>query len=115
MNNETAKLINVLRRIARAAGYASWVKSDAETARFCAAQYNRVLARLNAIEPDTRTLFVPVSPESSPDVVRMAARDLAAYFEDDAPEPPVWGFALGCQPRKARTRVECFPLSVRCD
>ena len=110
MNNETVKLINVLRRIARAAGYAAWVRADADAARFCAAQYNRVLARLNELEPTTRTLFTPLSEESSPDVTRMAARDLAAYFEDDAPELHAWGFAWGCQPRRVRARVGCFPV-----
>jgi hypothetical protein len=113
MNNETAKLINVLRRIARAASYASWVKADADAARFCAAQYNRVLARLNELEPNTRGLFAPLPEQSSPDVTRMAARDLTAYFEDDAPESHAWGFALGCSPRRFRARAECFPLAGR--
>jgi hypothetical protein len=115
MNSETVKLINVLRRIARAASYASWVKADADAARFCAAQYNRVLARLNELEPNTRGLFAPLSEESSPDVTRMAARDLAAYFEDDAAESNTWGFAWGCHPRAVRARAECFPVEVRCE
>jgi len=115
MINETAKLINVLRRIARAASYASWVKADADAARFCAAQYNRVLARLNELEPNTRGLFAPLSEESTPNVTRMAARDLAAYFVDEVPESFAWGFALGCHPRRVRARAECFPMEVRCD
>jgi len=115
MNNETMKLVNVLRRIARAAGYAAWVKSDAAAARFCAAQYNRVLVRLNELEPNTKSIFAPLPEESSPDVTRMAARDLAAYFEDEAPEPEAWGFAWGCQPRAMRARVRCAPLSARCE
>ena len=115
MDNETVKLVNVLRRIARAASYANWVKADADAARFCAAQYNRVLARLNELEPNTKGLFAPLPEESSPDVTRMAARDLAAYFEDDAPESHVWGFAWGCQPRSVRARARCFPVEVRCD
>jgi hypothetical protein len=113
MNNETVKLVNVLRRIARAAGYAAWVKADPDAARFCAAQYNRVLARLNELEPSTRALFVPLSEGSSPDVTRMAARDLAAYFEDDASELHAWGFAWGCQPRRVRAQAVRFP--VRCE
>ncbi|HXM36958.1 MAG TPA: hypothetical protein VN920_17305 [Pyrinomonadaceae bacterium] len=115
MNNETVKLINVLRRITRAAGYAAWVKADADAARFCAAQYNRVLARLNELEPNTRALFVPLPEESSPDVTRMAARDLAAYFEDEAPEPQAWKFAWGCHPIAVRARARCSPVSVRCE
>jgi len=35
MENEQAKLINVLRRIARAAGYAAWVKAQPDAAKFC--------------------------------------------------------------------------------
>ena len=115
MNSETDKLINVLRRIARAASYANWVKADADAARFCAAQYNRVLARLNELEPNTRGLFASLPEDSSPDVTRMAARDLAAYFEDDAPESHVWGFAWGCHPRSVRARGKCFPVEVRCE
>lgn len=115
MDNETVKLINVLRRIARAAGYAAWVRSDADAAHFCAAQYNRVLARLNDLEPNTRALFAPLAEDSSPEVTRMAARDLAAYFEDDAPEQHTWGFAWGCHPRAIRARARCFPFEVRCE
>jgi hypothetical protein len=115
MDNETVKLVNVLRRIARAASYANWVKADADAARFCAAQYNRVLGRLNELEPNTRGLFAPLPEESSADVTRMAARDLAAYFEDDAPESHVWGFAWGCRPRSVRARARCFPVEMRCD
>src|SRR6267154_1857190 len=105
MNNETVKLINVLRRIARAASYASWVKADADAARFCAAQYNRVLARLNELEPNTRGLFAPLQEASPADVTRMAARELAAYFEDEAPEPHAWKFAWGCHPIAVRARA----------
>ena len=115
MNNETVKLVNVLRRIARAASYAAWVKSDADAVRFCAAQYNRVLARLNELEPNIRSLFAPLPDDSSPDVTRIAARDLAAYFEDEAPESSVWGFAWGCHPRAVRARAGCIPVTVRCE
>ncbi len=51
MEKETVKLLNVLRRIARAAGYAAWVKADAEASRFCVGQYNKVLSRLIELEP----------------------------------------------------------------
>lgn len=115
MNNETVKLVNVVRRIARAASYASWVKADADAARFCAAQYNRVLTRLGELEPNTRGLFAPLPEDSSPDVTRMAARDLAAYFEDDAPASHGWGLAWDCRPIAVRARARCFPVSTRCD
>ena len=46
MEQETLKLLNVLRRISRAAGYAAWTKAGPDATQFCVAQYNRVLARL---------------------------------------------------------------------
>ena len=51
MEQETVKLLNVLRRIARAAGYAAWNKSGPDATQFCVAQYNRVLTRLSELEP----------------------------------------------------------------
>ena len=49
MQQETVKLLNVLRRIARAAGYAAWIKAGPDATQFCVAQYNRVLARLSEL------------------------------------------------------------------
>jgi hypothetical protein len=113
MHNETAKLINVLRRIARAAGYANWVKSDADATRFCAKQYNRVLTRLNELEPNIKGLFALLPEDASADVIRMAARDLAAYFDDDFPDS-AWGFAWAYRHGK-HGRERCRPISVPCD
>jgi transposase len=115
MERETIKLVNVLRRIARAAGYAAWVKSDAEAARFCLSQYNKVLARISELEPAIKALFTPLRDNSSPEVVRIAARELAAYFEDDAPDSHIFKFAIGCGPRRVRARSRCFPVTVRCE
>jgi hypothetical protein len=116
MEKETVKLLNVLRRIARAAGYAAWVKSEPETARFCLSQYNKILARLSELEPALKPLFVPLAEDASPEVTRIAARELLAYFEGDVPEFG-WAFRRGhwrgCYPR--RSRVECIPISVTCD
>ena len=116
MDNETAKLLNVLRRIARAAGYAAWVKSEPEAIRFCASQYNRVLARLTELEPALKPLFVALSDSASPEVTRIAARELLAYFEADEPAyEPAFGrrFYFGCHPRRARGW--CGPVSATCD
>ena len=117
MENETVKLLNVLRRIARAASYAAWVKAEPEATQFCVGQYNRILARLTEIEPALKPLFTPLSDSTSPEVTRIAARELLAYFETDAPEPrwEAFGrpFFYGCHPRRAR--VKCVPLSVTCD
>jgi len=102
MEKETVKLLNVLRRIARAAGYAAWTKSGPEAARFCVTQYNKVLARLTELEPASSSLFTTLPDDTSPEVVRIAARELLAYFEADEPDfswayPRV--FAFGCRPR----------------
>jgi hypothetical protein len=115
MEQETIKLLNVLRRIARAAGYAAWARSEPEAARFCASQYNKVLARLSELEPNLKTIFAPLSADASPEVTRIAARELAAYFEDEAPQPQAWRFAWGCGPRTARAGRHCYPLSVHCE
>lgn len=112
MEQETVKLLNVLRRIARAAGYAAWTKAKADATEFCAAQYNRVLARLSELEPAVKPLFTPLSESASAEVIRIAARDLLAYFEADEPEF-ARGFHFGCGPRKAR--VKCVPIPMSCD
>lgn len=83
-DTETGKLMNVLRRIARAATHAAWTR-NAEAARFCVTQYNKVLARLTEIEPAVATLFTSLPETASPDVTRIAASELAAYFGEDSP------------------------------
>ena len=115
MNKEVVKLVNVLRRIARAAGYAAWVKSEPEAARFCVAQYNKVLARISELEPAIKPLFTPLPVDASPEVTRIAARELAAYFEDEAPVTHAFKFAFGCGPRRGSARAGCFPVAVRCE
>ena len=116
MENEQVKLLNVLRRIARASRYATWTKSDPQAARFCVSQYNRVLARLTELEPSLKDLFTPLADDTSPEVTRMAARELLAYFEVEDPDF-VWGYAkafgFGCHP--GRERVKCVPISVSCE
>lgn len=82
---EIAKLVNVLNRIARAAAFSSWVKRDDAAVEFCVAQYNRVLKRLKELEPAILTLYGELEEGASPHVLRMAAQDLAAYFEDETP------------------------------
>jgi len=113
MEKETVKLLNVLRRIARAAGYTAWTKSDSEAARFCVSQYNKVLARLTELEPALKPLFTPLAEDASPEVTRIAAREVLAFFEADEPEF-AWAygrrFAFGCHPHRSRGR--CVPMSV---
>jgi hypothetical protein len=98
---EIAKLVNVLHRIARAAAFSSWVKREEDAVKFCAAQYNRVLQRLKELEPAIVSLFGELGEDASPHVTRMAAHDLSAYFEDELPE------------RKERHgRTHCRPHTV---
>ncbi len=111
MEKETIKLVNVLKRIARAAGHVAWIKSDPQAARFCVAQYNKVLARLGELESGVKTLFKPLAEDASPEVTRMAARELLAYLEVD--EVYAWGFGSRCAPKQWRTGG--FPFSVHCD
>ena len=116
MERETVKLLNVLRKIYRSAGYAAWNKPGPEATQFCVAQYNRVLARLSELEPSVKPLFTPLSESASPEVIRIAARDLHAYFEAEEPEFAGFGraFEIRCKPRMRR-RVRCVPIKVRCD
>ena len=89
-DREIAKLVNVLHRIARAGGFAAWTGAKPDAIKFCVGQHNKVLARLIELEPTITTLFGPLPEEASPQIVRMAAHDLAAYFEDEAPQPERW-------------------------
>ena len=110
MEKETVKLLNVLRRIARAAGYAAWTKAGPDATQFCVAQYNRVLARLTELEPAVKPLFTPLNDSASAEVIRIAARELLAYFEADEPEFAHGfgrGFYFGCGPRRARV-MHCY-------
>jgi hypothetical protein len=117
MEKETVKLLNVLRRISRAAGYAAWTKAGPDATQFCVAQYNRVLARMTELEPAVKPLFTPLSESASPEVVRLAARELLAYFEADEPEF-VRGFGRGFYFRghgRGHKRMRCVPISVGCE
>jgi hypothetical protein len=80
---EIKKLLNVLHRIARSASYAAWNNSAQDAASFCVKQYNAVLARLTEIEPQVAHAFAPLAQAASPQVTRIAARELGAYFETE--------------------------------
>jgi len=56
-------------------------------------------------------LFTPLSESASPEVTRIAARELLAYFEADEPE----FFARGLYFGRRRGRVRCVPLTVGCE
>lgn len=103
-DREIGKLINVLRRIARAASHAAWSR-DPEAARFCALQYNKVMARVSELEPAVAPLFAALAETASADVTRIAAQELVAFFDDEAPAAAgVRGFRVrvhGCGGRRA--------------
>ena len=112
-DKELSKLVNVLRRTSRMALQSEWTGSSEDAARFCVEQYNRVLARLSELEPAVKPLFTPLSDSASAEVIRIATRELLAYFEADEPDfAGAFGkaFYFGCGPRKARTR--CMPIAV---
>ena len=90
---ELAKLINVLRRTSRMALQSEWTGGKEDAAAFCTEQYNRVLTRLKEIDPGVGTVFEPLPAGSSLTVVAMAARQLAAYYEDEL--GPGRGFGRG--------------------
>ena len=126
MEQEIVKLLNVLRLTARAARYFEWTRSASEATQFCILQYNRILARLTELEPAIKTLFTPLEENASSHVMRMAARELIAYFEVDElrvpsipdippiPEiPPPIRFGSGRRP--GRRRVRWMPFAVKCD
>lgn len=80
---EIKKLTNVLHRIARSASYAAWNKSAPDAGRFCVTQYNAVLGRLTELEPQVAYAFTQLPEAASPEVTRIAARELSAYFEGE--------------------------------
>src|SRR5688572_24296162 len=101
---ELFKLINVLRRTARMALQAEWTGGNEDAAAYCTDQYNRVLARLKELDPGVSAVFEPLPAGSSLVVVAMAARQLAAYHEDEVTPPRghAYGPAYAFDPRKFR-------------
>jgi hypothetical protein len=101
-DREAGKLTSVLRRVARSATHAAWTRNP-EASRFCVLQYNKILARLSEIEPAAAALFTALPETASPDVTRIAAHELAAYFDDDpvADAPHVRIRYHGCGGRRA--------------
>jgi hypothetical protein len=90
---ELIKLVNVLRRTSRMAMQSEWTGGKEDAAAFCTDQYNRVLARLKEIDPSVGSVFDSLPAGSSLTVVGMAARQLAAYYEDEL--GPAKGFGRG--------------------
>jgi hypothetical protein len=112
-DREIVKLINVLRRIARAANYAAHYNRQPDAARFCVSQYNRVLRRLAELEPAVAPLFVELREEASPEVVHLAAIELAAFFFDEVEGERPHHRARHCGGER-RVRVGWASVSGRC-
>lgn len=88
---EIRKLVNVLRRTARMAAQAMWGCSGSEqsqthAAQYGAQQYNRIFYRLKELDPSVSTIFGPLDEHAPLEVVGMACRQLAAYYEDELEE-----------------------------
>src|SRR5690349_22933 len=90
---ELCKLINALRRTSRMALQLEWTGGKDDAAAHCVDQYNRVLARLQEMDPGESAVFQPLPAGSSLTVAAMAARQLAAYYEDEL--GPSRGFGRG--------------------
>jgi hypothetical protein len=101
-DREIRKLVNVLRRIVRAANYVSWRQAEPDAAQFCVSQYNKVLARLVELEPAAAGLFTSLPEAAPPEVTRMAAYELAAYFEEEAATERGHHRARHCGGRRVR-------------
>lgn len=87
-DQEIRKLVSVLKRMGRLAAQASWgwtISSEAQdqTAQYCVEQYNRILARLTELDPTVGTVFRPLPATTRLEVVAMACRQLAAYYEEE--------------------------------
>jgi len=54
-----------------------------------------VLARVSELEPAAAPLFAALPESASADVTRIAAQELTAYFEDEAPVAAAGGRGFG--------------------
>jgi hypothetical protein len=85
---EIRKLISVLRRTTRMAMQASWgwscsTQAQDHIARYSAQQYNRIFERLKELDPSIGTIFTPLAEDAPLEVVAVACRQLAAYYEEE--------------------------------
>ena len=97
---ELRKLINVLHRTARAAVRLQWMGAGQGEARFAAAQYNKILARLTDLDPNLKGVFEPLAEDSPLTIVAMACRQVVSYYEDEVRTEHCgwgWGFDAGIE------------------
>lgn len=87
---ELTKLVNVLRQTARVSVQPDWSDNEQDAARYCVVQYNRILKRLEALDPTVSNIFDPLPDESSLQIAAIACRQLAAYYSDEVEEATDW-------------------------
>lgn len=95
---ELRKLINVLHRTARAALRVQWMNAGENETRFAREQFNRILARLGELDPNSKSVFAPLPDDSSLTTVALACRQVVSYYEDEVKLDEDWwnrGFAAG--------------------
>ena len=83
---EISGLVRVLRQIAFAEKFSGFINKNEDLSEFNLQQFNRILARLKELEPSIENLFVELNEGVSSKIIRMAAREVAEYFEEE-PEP----------------------------
>jgi hypothetical protein len=110
---EIKGLVNVLRRIAGDERHAAWMNAQTDATRFNAVRYNKVLARISEIEPSVAQLFTPLPEDSSHEVIHMAARELSAFFEEEAPSHS-WRRQRHGRCRTGRVVIGWTPTQGRC-
>jgi hypothetical protein len=97
---EISRLVRVIRQIAFAEKFSGFINQPEDFSEFNVQQFNRVLARLKEIEPSIENLFVELNEGTPSRVIRIAARELAEYFEEDfQPEKDRHGFGH-CRKRR---------------
>ena len=94
-DKELTKLVNMLRQTARMALNVEWTEDTTDAAQYCVEQYNRVLERLKQLDPNETTVFEPLASGSSLNVVAIACRQLAAYYEDEVKDSTAWQTICG--------------------
>ncbi len=102
MDRELKRLAAVLHQIAHDAGCALLGRGASDSARFCAAQYNRIHARIAELDPDLSALFGALPEDASAGQVRIVARALAASIKEKA------------RAERKKEWAECFAFAWPC-
>ncbi len=85
MTDPIDPVARVLAQLVNDAGFALITDADAAVQAHCVRQYNRVLARVRALEPDIAAPFEPLDGHAGAGAVRMRARDLLMALRESRP------------------------------